>query len=298
MPEQREDVQPRIGVPLGKPEKPKCEIVDGLAVLLSAEATQDLSGYSYATDNEISCLGTVIRQNNIFRIEHLYLLKQTGSFGHTEMDQTSVAEMMEQLISEGKTEEAKSLKCWVHSHPGGMGVFWSQTDNETCRRLVSDYLVSIVVGEGYRAKCRIDVAAPIAFAADDIPLFYEMPAESTKDYKALFLADWPSRSTSTPKGGFLCRSLRYHMTPGSRFLSRTHGTSKERNSRSLQETFCRRTISCCNSSTRICWVFTPEPFGHLRIVWLPSGISGKKRAGMMMKSQTGTLRPWRSDTTA
>ena len=69
----------------------------------------------------------------VFRIEHLYLLKQTGSFGHTEMDQASVAELMEQLISEGKTEEAKSLKCWVHSHPGGMGVFWSQTDSETCR---------------------------------------------------------------------------------------------------------------------------------------------------------------------
>jgi len=183
--ERKEEAPPRVGLPLCRPGKPTCELADDVAVLLSAKAMQDLFGYAYATDNEISCLGTVKRRGNVFCIAHLYLLKQTGSFGHTEMDQTSVAELMEQLISEGKTEEAKSLKCWVHSHPGGMGVFWSQTDNETCRRLVSDYLVSIVVGEGYRAKCRIDVATPIAFAADDIPLFYEMPAETTKDYKAL-----------------------------------------------------------------------------------------------------------------
>jgi len=181
----REPEPPCPGLPLGTGNKPKCELADGVAVVLAEGVMQDMFGYAYATDDEISCLGTVTWRGNVFCVEHLYLLDQTGSFGHTEMDQAAVAELMEQLISEGKTEDAKALKCWVHSHPGGLGVFWSQTDNETCRRLVSDYLISIVVGEGYKAKCRIDVAAPIAFTADDIALFYETPGQPAKDYRAL-----------------------------------------------------------------------------------------------------------------
>jgi len=178
------EYRPRLGLPLCMPGKPTCELADGVAVVLAAGVIQDLFGYAYATDTEISCLGTVRRRGSVFRVEQLYLLRQVSSLAHTELDQTAVAELMEQLMAEGKAEEAKSLKCWVHSHPGGMGVFWSHTDEATCRLLVSDFLISIVIGEGYRAKCRLDVAMPVPFAADDVPVYYEMAQESGKDYAA------------------------------------------------------------------------------------------------------------------
>ena len=67
-----------------------------------------------------------------------------------------VGKLVEKLMSDGKQEEARSIRAWAHSHPG-MKCFWSQTDDATCRRLVSDYLVSIVVSSGYEVRCRIDL---------------------------------------------------------------------------------------------------------------------------------------------
>jgi proteasome lid subunit RPN8/RPN11 len=168
-----------LGVPISKSEKLSCFLPDGLRVVLTQEAFEQLFGYAYATHSEISCLGIVRREGNSFIIERFHLVKQEGGSAHTEMESSAIAEMVEQLLGQGKTGEARSIKCWAHSHPG-MGVFWSKTDDNTCILLASDYLVSLVVSDDYAIRCRIDTRQPIPFTVDQVPVFCEVRADQAK----------------------------------------------------------------------------------------------------------------------
>jgi proteasome lid subunit RPN8/RPN11 len=164
-------------------KKIQVSIPDDVAVILAKEAFEQLFGWAYATSLEISCLGSVNRQGNRFFIEKFFLLRQSGSFGQTELDPDAVEELMERLLADGKSQEAQSLKCWAHSHPG-MDVFWSTTDEHTCQLLASDYLVSLVVSSNFAIRCRIDSASPFPVSFDQVPVFYEMPedAQSMRKY--------------------------------------------------------------------------------------------------------------------
>jgi len=164
------------GLSLTGSKKIQVSIPDDVAVVLSKETFEQLFGWAYATSLEISCLGAVKRQGNRFFIDKFYLLRQSGSFAQTELDPDAVQELMERLLTGGKSREAQSLKCWAHSHPG-MDVFWSTTDEHTCQLLASDYLVSLVVSNNYAIRCRIDSASPFPVSFDNVPVFYEMPED-------------------------------------------------------------------------------------------------------------------------
>ncbi|MCK4828644.1 hypothetical protein KA005_73620, partial [bacterium] len=112
-----------------------------------------------------------------FFIDKFHLLKQSGSSASTELDQDAIAELIEQLLTEGKTNEAGRIKCWAHSHPN-MEAFWSKVDDSTCQLLVNDYLISIVVGGNFAICCRIDIAAPLPITLDNVPVLYAIPKKS------------------------------------------------------------------------------------------------------------------------
>jgi proteasome lid subunit RPN8/RPN11 len=170
------------GIQFSTHRQPEVAIAKDLAVVVTHHAFEQLFGWSYATNREISCLGSIRRDGNRFIIEEFYLLKQTGSNVSTELDQTAMAELMEKLLAEGKHEEARSIKCWAHSHPG-MGVFWSGTDDQTCRLIVSDYLVSVVVSDTFAIRCRIDMAAPVPITIDHVPVLYELGYDEKRQEK-------------------------------------------------------------------------------------------------------------------
>jgi len=151
-------------------------IATDLAVMLSQKAFGQLFGWACSTSREISCLGAIRRHGNLFIVEEFYLVKQSGSAAATELDQEAIAKLMEELLAAGKQEQLGSIKCWAHSHPG-MGVFWSATDEETCNLLVSDYLVSIVVSDGFAVKCRIDTTQPVPMTIDNVPVLYDLPQD-------------------------------------------------------------------------------------------------------------------------
>ena len=171
------------GLSLTGARKIQVSIPDDVAVVLSKEAFEQLFGWAYATSLEISCLGSVNRRGNQFFIGRFHLLRQSGSFAQTELDPEAVQELMERLLTGGKSGEARSLKCWAHSHPG-MEVFWSTTDERTCQLLASDYLVSLVVSSNYAIRCRIDSATPFPVSFDQVPVYYEMSedAQAMKKY--------------------------------------------------------------------------------------------------------------------
>jgi hypothetical protein len=164
------------GIVVSKKENMSVSVSQDLAVILTDSAFMQLFGWAYSTVREISCLGSVCRDGNRFIIERFYLLKQSGTSASTELDQEAVAELMEQLITEGNRSTAGRIKCWAHSHPN-MDTFWSTTDDATCRLLVNDYLISIVVGSNFQVRCRIDIAAPVPVVFDNIPVFYQIPRD-------------------------------------------------------------------------------------------------------------------------
>jgi len=164
------------GIRFSKNERIAVSVAKDLAVVLTHHAFSQLFGWAYSTNREISCLGTVSRVGDTFVIGEFYLLKQFGSAAATEIDKTAIASLLEKLLAKGKQEQAHSIKCWAHSHPG-MGVFWSGTDDATCKLLVNDYLISIVVSDRFAIRCRIDITAPVPLVIDHVPVLYEMPQD-------------------------------------------------------------------------------------------------------------------------
>jgi len=166
-----------LGLSLPSSEKLSVSVAEDLAIVLTKDAFEQLVGWAYSTSKEISCLGSVHRNGNRFFIDKFYLLKQSGSSASTDLDQDAIAELIDQLLADGKADEAIRINSWAHRHPN-MEAFWSKVDDSTCQLLVNDYLISIVVGSNFAVCCRIDIAAPLPIVLDNVPVFYEVPRES------------------------------------------------------------------------------------------------------------------------
>jgi len=162
-----------VGIPVSKSQNLKCFVPAGLQVVLAKDAFEQLFGYAYATNREISCLGVVRRAGSAFVVERFHLVAQEGGSAHTEMDPAALGGLIETLLGEGKADEARAMKCWAHSHPG-MGVFWSKTDDNTCRLLATDFLVSLVVSDDFAIRARIDVGGPVPFTVDEVPVVLQV----------------------------------------------------------------------------------------------------------------------------
>ncbi len=167
-PSKRERPRELPGPMLSNGQKLEVTVPGDLAVVLSQRAFTKLFAYTYSTDLEVSCLGLVERDGNRFTVTDLFLVNQEGTGCHTNLDQNAIGQLVEQLIAQGRKEDTGRIRCWCHSHPGNMGCFWSQTDQGTCQLLVADWLVSIVVGSGFRLRCRVDVAGPIPLTIDQV----------------------------------------------------------------------------------------------------------------------------------
>ena len=143
------------------------------AIILSPQAFEQLFAYAGVTKREISCLGTITRIDRfVFRIGKFYLIEQESGHANTEMKQEGIGKLVEKLLLNGKKEEATSIKCWAHSHPG-MKTFWSQTDVNTIEELTTDYLVSVVVSDNFQILGRVDTGGDFSVTIDNIPIYVE-----------------------------------------------------------------------------------------------------------------------------
>ncbi|MBM4030158.1 MAG: hypothetical protein FJ291_00040 [Planctomycetes bacterium] len=176
-PSKRERPRELPGPMLSSGQKLECSLPGDLAVVLSQRAFTKLFAYAYATDLEVSCLGVVEREGNRFRVSDLFLVAQECGHAHTKLDQGAIGQLVEQLIAQGRKDEAGSIRCWCHTHPGNMGCFWSHTDEATCQLLVADWLVSIVVSGGFRLRCRLDLAGPVPVRIDHVAVCLEGAAD-------------------------------------------------------------------------------------------------------------------------
>ena len=164
--------------PLGPSKQVEVTLPKDLNIVLTQTAFSELFGFAQTTELEVSLLGIVDRDGSTFTVREFFLVPQKGAYSHTETDPAAIGELIERLMMEGRSDDAKKLRCWAHSHPG-MDVFWSHTDDDNCTRLCSDWLVSIVVSDGFRVRCRLDVASPVPATFDWLPVYCESPVDAT-----------------------------------------------------------------------------------------------------------------------
>ena len=62
------------GISVSKSQTLKCFVPQGLQVILAKDAFEQLFGYAYATNTEISCLGVVRRDGSAFMVERFHLV--------------------------------------------------------------------------------------------------------------------------------------------------------------------------------------------------------------------------------
>ena len=154
-----------------KPVREPAQI--GIRIQVDATAYQKLLCWVDVARHEVSALGLVseVRDTDTGLITGLivtdfFLVKQTCSMDETTMDEASVAELIMSLEAQGI--DSRMLRCWAHSH-GGLGVFWSGTDDQCIEGLANgDYLLSLVVNKKRDSMMRLDVYHPCHLYLSDV----------------------------------------------------------------------------------------------------------------------------------
>jgi len=99
--------------------------------------------YANAVNIEIGGLGRASAGKSSFTVEEIYLVEQKAHRSECEYDDTSIALLMEKLITEGKDP---TLNFMWHSHVN-MGAFFSPQDKSTIAKWPGDWLVSLVINK-------------------------------------------------------------------------------------------------------------------------------------------------------
>ena len=148
----------------------------------------DLCAYVDHYDTEVSGCGMVQRIEHRFKseekdepdtveiefaIQEVYLpKKQTNSAAHTEIDDDCIAELVTDLLKEGKDTE--HLRLHWHSH-ADMGTFHSGTDEDNYATLSNgDFLVSLVINKAHKFLGRVDYFKPLRVTLNNLSVHMQM----------------------------------------------------------------------------------------------------------------------------
>ena len=111
---------------------------NGVRLVIEDSVYQEVMWYVRHSDHEVSGLGTVTVQPStktgeptILRVKRVFLLPQSNTSTHTEIDAEAVGKLEYQLHRDKTPGE---LRWWWHSHVN-MGAFWSGEDRATIAEL-------------------------------------------------------------------------------------------------------------------------------------------------------------------
>jgi len=139
-------------------------------IKITTTAHRKLFAYPRLVDGEIGGLGLVKTEGSSdFIIYDVLLFDQEVSGTHTELDESSVAQLIGELMDQKK--DPSHLKLWWHSH-ATMRAFWSGQDIATINSfgLTAPWYVSIVVNKQGEYRARIDIYKPTRIELDELPL--------------------------------------------------------------------------------------------------------------------------------
>ena len=120
-----------------------------------------LTSYSYqklrywevlSGKNEISCFGVAFSQDNLLRVNELYLPKQIVTPSHTDPTEEGIATMYDEL-GQAKFPPNQFARIWIHTHtftaPNKTGISLpSPVDFNTCREVFTgcDWFIMLIKG--------------------------------------------------------------------------------------------------------------------------------------------------------
>ena len=148
------------------------KLMEAPRIILRNNVGPRFAAMAASVSSEISCLATVTKDGLDFCVEDLLMFDQVCSPVATTLDQAELTKFTEGLLASGNKDQLPNIKGWFHSHPK-MTPFWSGTDDSTCRRIVTDWLVSIVMADNFKMKGRIDFGGSLPMVIDDVPIFVE-----------------------------------------------------------------------------------------------------------------------------
>lgn len=127
----------------------------GPKIRMSAEAYQKIAHWVEQAPGEISGLGLVEETEYGFYIPEVFLLEQECTSSDTELDQSAIADLMNEIMDRD-IDLVSQLRFWWHSH-ANMDVFWSSVDEQCISDFNADkYMVSIVFNKNKKHQARVD----------------------------------------------------------------------------------------------------------------------------------------------
>lgn len=162
-------------------------------------------------DSEVGGFG-VSAKDDLFYVDDIILPKQECTMASVEFDDESVADMMDDMLTQG-FEPREFMRIWIHTHPAN-SASPSKTDEETFATAFGscDWSVMMILANGGDTYCRLRVNNGSVAAEFEIPITidyesYEFPgsefAEWMNEYnKNVKIDRFYSSYLSAGKGAF------------------------------------------------------------------------------------------------
>lgn len=152
----------------------KEKTLNDVKLILPYQSYRKVMEYAVASPGEITGFAEVEfdKENYIFRMGEVYLLKQECTSADVEMDDDALDAFNDQLIEQGVTQLPR---LWWHSH-NDFNVFFSGTDENTITYLAHEsYVVALVVNKKRQmyAKARINGEVPFVIEPLKVEVDYE-----------------------------------------------------------------------------------------------------------------------------
>ncbi len=161
----------RVAIPL-EGEKSKWIVRQGsdmVEVRIKPEVVDEMMAYADEATGEISGLGMVEREGNIFTVTQVRIFKQECTGADTEIDNEALGKFFHELTVAGG--DPTKWRLWWHSH-AHMAVFFSATDDDCIKTLLDcwqDYVLAIVVNKKEEMRSRVDFGGQVGCSVENPP---------------------------------------------------------------------------------------------------------------------------------
>lgn len=134
---------------------------DNLPVIYISQYAYDKIIYALKNiKTEVSGFG-ILSQKDPLIVDDFYVPKQENTSYHTEMDDNSVADFVDDYIDKGY-EPWQLQRIWIHTHPAGIASP-SAEDENTFKRCFgrADFAVMLIFAKSGEISCTIHINSPI-----------------------------------------------------------------------------------------------------------------------------------------
>lgn len=139
-------------------------------VVLTINSFLKIISYTQQCPFEISGIGIVGVKANIFTVKDVFIIKQTVTPVHAEIDPACLNQFISDFSQSGGN--TADIKFQWHSH-AQIPAFFSGEDIETIKNYFGDFMISFVTSHNGDYQCRIDITQPIPLSIE-VPVYLKI----------------------------------------------------------------------------------------------------------------------------